>query len=246
MNTPSRILFILGWATVLSIGLKAEQRLCSAGERDGQVCQGAQDCPGGACVVSQGVCDGGLDDGFDCDCPESSCTAAPVCPEDPELGTCAGGSNEGTCCDLAFNCRSAAPCRGTQKICFSGSLKGFPCLRDGHCPASVCWATGRTCSENGLPCVDDADCLVGSCQGEGSFPPPTPTPSPPNCAGDCDGDGEVTIDNLLVLVNIALDQAPLTSCSAGDLNGDRSITIDEIVAAVGAALSGCPTNSGTS
>lgn len=243
MRASSCLLLALCGALVVSLDARAEQRLCSAGVRDGQTCREAADCPEGACVVAQAVCDGGLDDGFDCDCPESSCSAAPACAADPELGTCVGGPNQGTCCDLAFNCRTAAPCRGTQKICLAGSLKGFPCLRDEHCRGSVCWATGRVCAEDGLPCVNDADCLFGTCQGEGSFPTPTPTPAVPQCPGDCEGDGEVTIDNLLLLVNIALDQAPLTSCRAGDLDANGSITIDEIIAAVGVALSSCPTPS---
>jgi hypothetical protein len=59
------------------------------------------------------------------------------------------------------------------------------------------------------------------------------------CTGDCDGDGEVTIDNLLLMVNVALDSSPLAQCAAGDANGDGRITIDEIIAAVGFALTGC-------
>lgn len=65
-----------------------------------------------------------------------------------------------------------------------------------------------------------------------------PTAAQP-CAGDCDGDGEVTIDQVLTLVNIALGGGATSSCEAGDVDGDGSITIDEIVAAVSNALSGC-------
>jgi hypothetical protein len=36
------------------------------------------------------------------------------------------------------------------------------------------------------------------------------------CAGDCGGDGPVTVDELLTMVNIALDAAPLTGCVAGE------------------------------
>ena len=68
-------------------------------------------------------------------------------------------------------------------------------------------------------------------------PTPTATLSPP-CAGDCDGSGDVTINELLTLVNIALGNAA-TACPAGDRNHDGSITIDELLAAVNAALNGC-------
>jgi len=60
------------------------------------------------------------------------------------------------------------------------------------------------------------------------------------CAGDCDGSGEVTINELITLVNIALGNSPVSACPAGDVNGDGMIAINEIVAAVGNALNGCP------
>ena len=63
---------------------------------------------------------------------------------------------------------------------------------------------------------------------------------PPSCAGDCKGDGAVTIDELITLVNIALDAANVSACAAGDANGDGAITINEVVIAVNAALNGCP------
>ena len=59
------------------------------------------------------------------------------------------------------------------------------------------------------------------------------------CAGDCNGDGEVTVDELIIGVNIALDTASLSRCSALDTNHDGIITIDEIIAAVNTALNGC-------
>lgn len=54
--------------------------------------------------------------------------------------------------------------------------------------------------------------------------------------GDCDGSGEVTVDELMVLVNIALDAAALTACPAGDADGSGGITVDEIITAVNNAL----------
>lgn len=70
-------------------------------------------------------------------------------------------------------------------------------------------------------------------------PTPIPTPTPP-CSGDCNGDGEVTVDELIVLVNIALGTQPAAACPPGDRDGDGSVTIDEIVLAVRLALEGCP------
>jgi uncharacterized repeat protein (TIGR03803 family) len=59
------------------------------------------------------------------------------------------------------------------------------------------------------------------------------------CAGDCGNDGRVTINELLVMVNVALGSAPSTDCRFGDTNGDNAIAIDEIIAAVHNALAGC-------
>ena len=60
------------------------------------------------------------------------------------------------------------------------------------------------------------------------------------CIGDCNGSRDVTVDELLSLVNIALNNAPASECLAGDANHDERITIDEILTAVNSALNGCP------
>jgi hypothetical protein len=66
---------------------------------------------------------------------------------------------------------------------------------------------------------------------------PTSTPRP--CVGDCNGSGEVTVNELITMVNIALGNSPVSACSAGDANGDGEITVNEIITAVNNALSGC-------
>ncbi len=58
--------------------------------------------------------------------------------------------------------------------------------------------------------------------------------------GDCNQDLQVTVDELLTMVNIALGNADIGICTAGDGNGDGQITIDEILTAVNNALNGCP------
>jgi hypothetical protein len=49
----------------------------------------------------------------------------------------------------------------------------------------------------------------------------------------------VTINELLLMVNVALEQAQLSVCSAGDHDQNGAITIDEILVAVSHALNGC-------
>ena len=52
----------------------------------------------------------------------------------------------------------------------------------------------------------------------------------------------MTVNELIQMVNVALDTAPGSSCVAGDANGDGAITINEIVAGVNNALNGCPSS----
>ena len=57
--------------------------------------------------------------------------------------------------------------------------------------------------------------------------------------GDCTGDGQVAIDELVTLVNIALGRTSITECGSGDASGDSQITVDELTGAVNVALEGC-------
>jgi hypothetical protein len=57
------------------------------------------------------------------------------------------------------------------------------------------------------------------------------------CVGDCDGDGTVTIEEILGMVDAALGNAPATDCGTG---GNEQITVTEILTAVNNALNGCP------
>jgi hypothetical protein len=70
-------------------------------------------------------------------------------------------------------------------------------------------------------------------------PSPSPIPSPTPCAADCNGDGEVTVDELLTAVNIALGNAEVSACPPADASADGVVTVDEILRGVDAALDGC-------
>jgi len=72
-------------------------------------------------------------------------------------------------------------------------------------------------------------------------PTPTPAPTITGCPGDCNADASVTINEILVCVNMAIGTAAADACPACDVDADGSVTVNEIIAAVGAALSGCPT-----
>lgn len=58
------------------------------------------------------------------------------------------------------------------------------------------------------------------------------------CVGDCDGNGTVTVAEIIMMVNMALGTPDLSPCAA-DPNGDGTISIDELVMATRGALEGC-------
>lgn len=60
------------------------------------------------------------------------------------------------------------------------------------------------------------------------------------CVGDCDANGAVGIDELVLAVGIALGEAESSDCLMADRNGSGAPQIDDLVAAVNVALQGCP------
>lgn len=59
------------------------------------------------------------------------------------------------------------------------------------------------------------------------------------CQGDCDGSGDVSVDELIRGVNIALGNDPANWCLAFDADLSHSVTMGELISAVDAALRGC-------
>jgi len=70
-------------------------------------------------------------------------------------------------------------------------------------------------------------------------PSPTPTAASSVCVGDCDASGDVTVNEIIVLVNIDLGTADASACPNGIPSGG-SVDITLIVKAVGYALNNCP------
>jgi DNA-binding beta-propeller fold protein YncE len=69
---------------------------------------------------------------------------------------------------------------------------------------------------------------------------PTPTPAPVACTGDCNGNHQVSVNELIIGVNIALGNQSVSACRAFDPNGDGQVVVTELIRAVGFALNGCP------
>ncbi len=59
------------------------------------------------------------------------------------------------------------------------------------------------------------------------------------CRGDCGGDGQVTVNELVTAVGVALGARPFADCLSADGDGDGEIGIAELIAAVNSALAGC-------
>jgi hypothetical protein len=68
----------------------------------------------------------------------------------------------------------------------------------------------------------------------------TGTPPTPSCVGDCNGDGMVLINELVLGVNIALGSTPVSACPAFDANGNGMVLINELISGVNNALAGLP------
>lgn len=58
------------------------------------------------------------------------------------------------------------------------------------------------------------------------------------CVGDCDGDGAVEINELILGVNIALDVLDISECPNLD-DGQGTVTVARLIAAVNSALCDC-------
>lgn len=84
----------------------------------------------------------------------------------------------------------------------------------------------------------------------GQLPTPTDTPTPTTapmgtCVGDCDGDGGVSVRELVALVSIALGRSSPAACETVQMAADGKVHVRTIVAAVDHALRGCASRSPT-
>jgi len=167
----------------------------------------------------------------------ANCIPRPL--ECPATGNCKGACNPGTGqCDNSIS-RCFPDCeRCDQGQCVpanqGGACEDFnPCTSQSRCETIAFGGESR------------GFCAAGVPNGEVPTPTPTgqvPTPTVPpsgGCAGDCNGDHEVTINELITGVNIALGSAQLTQCPSFDRNGDGEVAINELIQGVNAALGSC-------
>jgi len=92
--------------------------------------------------------------------------------------------------------------------------------------------------------VSSASVLINQ---SGQTPGPTPTPTmtgavpttTPGCIGDCNTNGTVTIDELVLAVSIAVGSADPMACKSLDRDHSDKVEADELLAAIDNALNGC-------
>jgi hypothetical protein len=97
----------------------------------------------------------------------------------------------------------------------------------------VCALDNFCCDESwDGSCVDRAFDNCGSsctCTGTGTA----------GCAGDCNADDEVAVNELITAVNIALGNTALSECAAVDTVADGEVAVNELIQAVNSALNSC-------
>jgi hypothetical protein len=210
---------------------------CAPPAPTGHPCTDSHQCNSGFCVdgycCSTGICPvGQFCNSGTCGPPApvgSSCTANDQCNS--------GHCTDGVCC-ADDRCPAGQACNIplSEGVCAATLPPGQPCTDDAQCRAWTPGAPSGFCTDlfccSVRVCPTGQSCAVASHEG-------LCTVLSPGCIGDCDHGGTVTIDELLVMVNVAVDNAPTSRCEAGDSNGDGLITVDEILAAVHRALAGC-------
>jgi hypothetical protein len=70
-------------------------------------------------------------------------------------------------------------------------------------------------------------------------PTPTPTRTPKPCAPDCNGDHNVTVEEILHCAGIALQLSDVPACAACDVDGNGKVDVADLIAGVNAAVVGC-------
>lgn len=93
--------------------------------------------------------------------------------------------------------------------------------------------TLESCSPSALDSNDQ------QLEGTGTNGTVTVTQRPLACVGDCNGDGEVKINELVVGVNIDLGLDKMDACPAFDRDGNGAVDVNELIAGVNGSLAGC-------
>lgn len=172
--------------------------------------------------------------------PEDTPTATPS--PTPTATTTATASATASATTSASS-SATATASATPSISATTTATGTPSatgLATGTPPTSPTLTPTSAATDTDTPTPPQATATPTISTGE---TPPTSTATataPPACIGDCDGDGDVGINELIIGVNISLGQADLEICAAFDANASGAVEINELIGGVGNALNGCP------
>lgn len=140
------------------------------------------------------------------------------------------GECENTSFDPCGECESCDPQSGD---CSPGVSPGTPTATPTGAPTTP--TATRTTTAATTP---TATSVVATATA--TVPAATPTlPQPGPCVADCNQDGRVSVDEVVLATQIALAAASLQDCQAADFNDDSQVTVDELLQAVQALLVGC-------
>jgi hypothetical protein len=200
------------------------------------------------------------DNGSECDtsslgpCLSGSCQIFETAPGFPAIAFClphprecpdAGGC-KGACNPATDRCdNSLSRCFGTCERCENNTC--VPANQGNACDDfNDCTGQSR-CDILDIGGVPRGFCMAGVPSGDtptptatGGVATPTRTAGPPGaCVGDCNGDGTITVNELITGVNIALGNTSVSACPSFDTSGDGTVAVNELISAVNAALNGC-------
>jgi len=161
---------------------------------------------------SSTIIDGGhnLDDGTSCG---FSTANGSLNSTNPQVDPAGLANNGGPTQTIALEAGSPAIDAGDEAICAAAPVDGL--------------------DQRGFvrPGAGATHCSIGAYEFDSAAPPS-------GCSGDCNNDGEVTVDELLTLANIALGMVQPSACSHGVPSGTE-VGITMIIQAINNDLTGC-------
>jgi hypothetical protein len=135
--------------------------------------------------------------------------------------------------------------RRRGSMMYSKKLAGFILdilLMSGRCvvPALPAASIGVALAAHGAHATDgDSDQLTRRAAID------DPASAGPACGGDCDGNGVVGVNEIVICVNIVLGNVQQPVCPACDADGDGVVAVNDVVASVQNILAGCTPEPGS-